>query len=941
MAKRKDEGPRDAQPQARALFARLAQPFIAPITGRGEGLRLIFDIETDGLLDVVTKVHCIVVANLDGDRVDEYGPEQIPAALEHLARADYLTGHNIQGYDLPVLRKLYGWAPKGRIVDTLVAARLILPNLTDIDGEVIARTKDAAFGHERGRYSIEAFGARLGVPKIGAEITDWSQWTPELQARCVGDVAINRALWLFLQPDGYSRAALDLEHRVAAICEQITADGVPFDRAAAERLCQQISARQSEIETKLQEQFPGVKLASRGQIGQLLESRGWVPEKRTPKTGKPSIGDELLETIGETYPEFSGLSEYYVLKRRIAQIATGNEAWMRHVGTDGRIRGSLIHIGTPHSRAAHFKPNLAQIPNPKRGKPLAAECRSVFRTNGDWAFVSCDQGTLQDRGFAHYLAAFDTGAYARSLVSGSDQHWQCATALRLTDEKRDKENKVHTLIREGAKQYRYSFLFGAGALRGGQIIAGVIRSVEAIDPNNPLLDPNNPLYGRLCRNESHPGVVAQVGRLALDSFLAATPGLGKLRTNLAEEHRRRGWVEGLDGRRVPTDADYKALNRIVTASEAIICKRWLVDVYDELCSRFRYGPDGEVYLALWIHDELVAICKPELAETVGEILVRHAVKAGDPYGFRVPLDAEFKIGRSWAGEPLREDFIAETADIASPHAAASLVERSIMIPTTLEVTVFTRTDGPLTKHIYLDDTGKVISNGATLMSRGRARRVQIRSMRELASLIASLRSNDAIALGALRADLPDQVDVVTVDKLNGNGSIARTADYLQFRAGAPALMLIDFDLKGMSPDVAARVEALGGFLGALASIMPALRDVPHLVRRSTSAGLYRTDTSECFPDSGGAHVYVQVRDGADIPRFLADLHERAWLAGLGWCLLGADGKVLDRSIVDPSVGKPERLIYEGPPILKPPLAQERAAPEIFEACLTHEQISRR
>jgi DNA polymerase I-like protein with 3'-5' exonuclease and polymerase domains len=128
--------------------------------------------------------------------------------------------------------------------------------------------------------------------------------------------------------------------------------------------------------------------------------------------------------------------------------------------------------------------------------------------------------------------------------------------------------------------------------------------------------------------------------------------LRALRASLSAEHRRRGWVEGLDGRRIPTDADYKALNRIVTASEAIICKRWLIDVYAELYSQVRYGPDGDAYLALWVHDELVICCRPAIAEQVGEILIRHARKAGEQYGFRAPLDAEFKIGRDWAGTSL-------------------------------------------------------------------------------------------------------------------------------------------------------------------------------------------------------------------------------------------------------------------------------------------------
>jgi len=193
-------------------------------------------------------------------------------------------------------------------------------------------------------------------------------------------------------------------------------------------------------------------------------------------------------------------------------------------------------------------------------------------------------------------------------------------------------------------------LFGAGGLKLGQIVADTVRAVFAIDA-----DAGSALGAKFWADK-HPGedVLKRTGKRALNQFVNATPGLRQLRASLIRAHREHGWLEGLDGRRVPTEADYKALNRIVTSSEAIICKRWLVDVYGELCARFRYGPDGDAYLALWIHDELAVCCRPTIAEQVGEILVRCARKAGEPYGFRLPLEAEFKIGRSWAGNPLED-----------------------------------------------------------------------------------------------------------------------------------------------------------------------------------------------------------------------------------------------------------------------------------------------
>ena len=218
-------------------FASIARRFIVPpADSRSGGLRLVFDIEADELLEAATKVHCIVVGDLDGDQVDEYGPEEIKAALAHLARADYLTGHNILAFDLPLLRRLHGWQPKVGciIIDTLITGRLILPNIADLDDQA-AGMADPPLGKLRGRFSLEAFGVRLGIPKTGTGIEDWLVFTPEMLARCVGDVAICKTLWRFLQPDGYSQEALALEHRVAVICDQITATGVPFDVTAAEQ----------------------------------------------------------------------------------------------------------------------------------------------------------------------------------------------------------------------------------------------------------------------------------------------------------------------------------------------------------------------------------------------------------------------------------------------------------------------------------------------------------------------------------------------------------------------------------------------------------------------------------------------------------------------------------------------------------------------------------
>jgi hypothetical protein len=173
------------------------------------------------------------------------------------------------------------------------------------------------------------------------------------------------------------------------------------------------------------------------------------------------------------------------------------------------------------------------------------------------------------------------------------------------------------------------------------------------------------------------------------------------------------------------------------------------------------------------------------------------------------------------------------------------------------------------------------------MARGTARRARIGNVGELAELINRMRSCEALALGRLREDLPETVEVMPkrmLDQANGTPRpdlIARAGTDIVYRRDAVALALLDFDTKGMPADVAARIRERGGFWGTLESVIPELAGVARVLRHSTSTGLYRTDTSEKLAGSNGVHVFLTVRNGADIVRFLRALHARCQLAGFG------------------------------------------------------------
>jgi hypothetical protein len=241
--------------------------------------------------------------------------------------------------------------------------------------------------------------------------------------------------------------------------------------------------------------------------------------------------------------------------------------------------------------------------------------------------------------------------------------------------------------------------------------------------------------------------------------------------------------------------------------------------------------------------------------------------------------------------------------------------------TDLQLSVFSKIGGPLTKRIYLNKNGTLIADGSACnMSKGTAQRVAITNLQALAAVIEGLKSFQAIALGALREDFPDEVNIVSKSRLNGKGNrIARTQENFVYRENKAALVLLDFDQKAMPAEVK---ECLGDFWETLVTIVPGLSGAAHLIRSSTSTGLYNADTMQWIESSGGLHVYIVASDGNDAERFLTALHERCWLAGFGWIMVGLGGQLLERSIIDRSVASSERLVFEGPPIVVKPLAQD-------------------
>ena len=121
---------------------------------------ILLDIETDGLLDTVTKVHCVVMKSASVGVEVATTDKEISEALEKL-KTNHVVGHNVLGFDLEVLRRLYGLViPVEQVTDTLILSRLIHSDLRNEDSSV--KILEPKFW---GSHSLEAWGYRLNFNK--------------------------------------------------------------------------------------------------------------------------------------------------------------------------------------------------------------------------------------------------------------------------------------------------------------------------------------------------------------------------------------------------------------------------------------------------------------------------------------------------------------------------------------------------------------------------------------------------------------------------------------------------------------------------------------------------------------------------------------------------------------------------------------------------------
>ena len=571
--------------------------------------QIVFDIEANGLTP--DKVWCIVACDIQSGEFTTWSGDDLHCFKDWIKEQDELEviGHNIIGYDIPVLEQLLDVDFSNcKVTDTLVMSRLAEPS-------------------RQGGHSLENWGQLLNQPK--GEHSDWDNFSQDMVEYCRQDVRVNELVYQRLLRDlaSFGNQSIVLEGQVQRIISKQIKNGWVLDQEKSFVLLAELKEKKFDLEDKVHEKFkplptfikeitpkvkkdgsysvvglkflgeqwttavapfsrldyPEFNLGSRQQIGRYLQYFGWKPETFTEK-GQPIVDESVLNKV-KGIPEAELIGEYLMVQKRIAQI----QSWLDAVQDNGRVHGYVNANGAVTGRMTHSKPNVAQVP--AGNAPYGKQCREVWTVPTGYKLVGMDASGLELRMLAHYMNDKD---YTNEILNG-DIH----TANQLA-------SGVET--RNQAKTFIYAFLYGAGDAKIGSIVGGSARD----------------------------------GKRLKEKFLRNTPALRTLRERVGVASGR-GYVLGLDGRRVAVRSEHAALNTLLQSAGAIVMKKalCLLDEYAQL-HKIDYKFIGN------IHDEIQTEVAEKDAERFGRLATACIEAAGNHYKLNCPLAGEYQIGSDWS-----------------------------------------------------------------------------------------------------------------------------------------------------------------------------------------------------------------------------------------------------------------------------------------------------
>ena len=571
-------------------------------------MRVFLDVETTAITNLLPDRIFLIVCK-DDNRITYFKEDELDKFGAYIDRYDEFVGHNIIGFDAPVIKKIIGvdLHKKGKVIDTLVLSRLFDPV-------------------REGGHSLKSFGERLKFGKL--DFKDFSEYSDEMLEYCIRDVELTERVLGYLikhNPD-FSREAIRLEHDIARIITQQENNGFLFDVTKADLLLGKLREKINEIEQKVRERFIPLptfvkivkpryrkdgslstvglnslgqgwesvvgdfsliemkefNLGSRQQIARYLRYFGWKPTKFT-EHGQPIVDEKVLQGITDI-PEAELIKEFLLLQKRIAQV----ESWVEAVAEDGRVHGRVITNGAITGRMSHQSPNMAQVPAVY--SPYGKECRELWVVPEGYKLVGVDASGLELRILSHYM---NDKEYIDAIING-DIHTTNQSLAGLS-------------TRDQAKTFIYAFIYGAGDEKLGAICGGSRN------------------YGKAIKSR----------------FLSRTPALANFRKRV-DKATGKGWLKGIDGRKLRIRNRHSALNTLIQGGGAIVMKKALILLEEQVSKhKLKARPVANV------HDEFQYEVLETQAEDFGNLAVDSIINAGKKLGIRCPLNGEYKYGNNW------------------------------------------------------------------------------------------------------------------------------------------------------------------------------------------------------------------------------------------------------------------------------------------------------
>lgn len=658
----------------------------------------VFDLETDGLLDSVTKVHCGVFRNVKTNEVKQFRPHQVQDMLSFIDTCPVLIGHNVIGYDFPVLEKLYGYKYKGKKVDTVILSRLLYPNrqlpkaLVDAYKDKRAELPEGVRLRMPGPHSVASWGYTLGLGKV--DYDDWAEFDEEMMVRCDTDVAIQTLIFERLRDKlkqlQWPTSSLDVTFKCFDILSRMEQQGWLIDQPLLHRSISLLTHWMNRIDRIV---IP------------LLPNR--VEAQETKKAGaynwvrKPFLASGKYAAITlRSYPELDGkTAKDGVVAGPFSRVA------FRKVNLDSRNEAVefLLGVGWQPQEYNYQTDDNGRVIKDNKGQPIPVspklnykdpfvgvtglvgqlivkrvQCRQRRSTLEGWLSSIRPDGTISQRitGIATTGRLTHSGIVnvpgARSFFGKRMRSiFTCPEGYKIVGT--DSVSCQDRMLAARANDSSFTEMLLNGDKSKGT--DGHSMNMKAINAKFKMKQLSYEVSRDISKNLGYgwkfgasdrklaqtANIPLQYGELIAEALAEVSTAQVKLVQELTKQWRstaevklgqfgrpefHNGWIRGLDGRPVFIQHEHTILVFMLQSDEAIMMQLAKVLLYDRLIELgWQWGKD--FCFVANIHDEFQCQVREDLVQRYVKMANRSIVKASEILKCSALAEGDSAVGNNW------------------------------------------------------------------------------------------------------------------------------------------------------------------------------------------------------------------------------------------------------------------------------------------------------